>query len=96
MDEKEIEELLIRSKVFKLYKSNAAEKKEPDSISNNRNEHGKEIYSLYNLCKMDTEQLHQMIFMLDHIQVDKVKNRDNLQVEDNEEASKSKSQSKYY
>jgi hypothetical protein len=45
---------------------------------------------------MDTEQLHQMIFMLDHIQVDTVKNRDDLQAEDNEEASKSKSQSKYY
>ena len=45
---------------------------------------------------MDTEQLHQMIFMLDHIPVDTGKKGDELQVEDNEEASKSKSQSKYY
>jgi hypothetical protein len=45
---------------------------------------------------MDTEQLHQMIFMLDHIQDDTDKNGDEIKLEDNEEASKSKSQSKYY
>ena len=45
---------------------------------------------------MDTEQLHQMIFMLDHIQVDTDKDGDEPQVEDNEEATKSKTQLKYY
>jgi hypothetical protein len=63
---------MIRAQVFKLYKNNLTDGNE-DSDANGKNSisfiHSgstKYTYSLYEMCKMDLEELDQMIFILDH------------------------------
>ena len=57
------ENQLIRARVFKLYQP---ESRLNSSSTNHRNSEEETLFSLFDMCKMDTQKLDKMIFMLDH------------------------------